>query len=90
MPTLKYEGELPQVEVAGYGHFTPGDEKTVDLKTALDFDQEHPRREGWIVTLDADDHRNNRRAETENDDATAGAKEESPRGPRTRRNQNDE
>lgn len=80
MPLLKYSGPLPLVEVGGYGHFSPGEEKTVDERTATDFDCPSCEKEGWTVTFDG----KSKRADTES--TTAPAKDESPRGPRQHRN----
>ena len=77
--TLKYDGALPQVEVGGYGHFAPGDEKTVDDLTAAQFDCESCKIEGWSVTYSDADKRKKKSADTETDKPAADL---SPRGPR--------
>jgi hypothetical protein len=53
MPSLKYVGPLPRVEVSGFGHFVPGEEKVVDLMTAQNFSELACAAEGWVVTFDA-------------------------------------
>lgn len=84
MPLLKYSGSLPKVEVGGYGHFAPGEEKTVDDRTAIEFDCPPCAAEGWSVTFE-DGKKKASHADTE---ATiTPAKDESPRGPRSRTNQ---
>ena len=83
MPTLKYNGSLPQAEVVGYGHFAPGDEKAIDTKTAIEFDCDPCKEEGWEVTFEHG--KKSKSADTEND--TAPAREDSVRGPRSSRNE---
>lgn len=85
MATLKYDGPLPVAEVVGYGHFSPGDEKQVDARTALEFDCDPCMTEGWSVTHDSG--KKTHSADTE--EIAASAKDESPRGPRQSRNNND-
>jgi hypothetical protein len=86
MPTLKYDGKLPSAEVVGYGHFVPGEEKTVDIKTANDFDCAPCKEEGWTVTFDTG--KKSKSADTEN--TTEPARDASPRGPRqSSRTEND-
>lgn len=85
MPLLKYTGNTPSVEVGGFGHFAPGDEKTVDVKTALDMDQPHPKSEGWEVTWE----KGERPKGAEVDETIAPVSDPSPRGPRTSRNESD-
>lgn len=53
MPLLKYLGPCPLVEVSGFGHFTPGDEKFVDVMTAASFSDPRCAAEGWVVSPDA-------------------------------------
>lgn len=85
MPMLKYDGTTPSVEVVGYGHFAPGEEKQVDVKTATDFDCDSCKEEGWTVTFEAG--KKNRNADTEN--TIEPAVDASPRGPRQTRKDND-
>jgi hypothetical protein len=82
MARLKYTGNCPSVEVGGHGHFAPGEEKEVDMKTALDMDQPHPKSEGWEVTYEAGE----RKKVAEDDETSTSAQDRSPRGPRTHRN----
>ena len=53
MPRLKYNGPLPNPEVEGFGHFTPGEEKLVDAMTALSFRDARCVAKGWEVIDDA-------------------------------------
>lgn len=88
MPLLKYEGICPSVEVGGSGHFAPGDERPVDVKTGLDMDQPHPKSEGWTVTWG--DGEKPKVAVAEADEPTiAPSLDRSPRGPRASRNDAD-
>jgi hypothetical protein len=77
---LKYNGQLPRVEVSGYGHFVPGEEKVVDHGTAIQFNDEPCKKEGWEVTFD--ESRKKKNADSEPEKST----EASPRGPRTATN----
>jgi hypothetical protein len=81
MPMLKYDGPLPRVEVGGYGHFAPGDEKSVDTKTAIDFDCQPCMDEGWSVTFEG----NEKRATSADTETIEPARNDAPRGPRTRK-----
>jgi hypothetical protein len=85
MPVLRYEGTHPNVEVVGYGHFGPGDEKNVDEKTACDFEQQPCADEGWVVVRE-ESKRSKKAAETESNDDSQAL---SPRGPGRPRNHND-
>ena len=53
MPFLKYNGPCPRVQVAGFGHFAPGDVKAVDIQTAASMSHPDCQREGWEVIPDA-------------------------------------
>jgi hypothetical protein len=75
---LRYDGPLPQVEVGGYGHFAPGEEKSVDDFTAAQFDCDPCRDEGWSVTFGGES-RTRKSAESE---TTKPAVDLSARGPR--------
>lgn len=83
---LRYEGNNPSVEVIGYGHFAPGDEKQVDEKTALDFEQQPCVDEGWVVVRDGKRSKGVKAAEDELKDESQA---ESPRGPGRPRKDND-
>lgn len=87
MPTLKYNGPLPQAEVVGYGHFAPGEEKSIDTKTAIEFDCDPCKDEGWEVAFEEGNKPKGADIETDN----APVREDSPRGPRhtTLRKDND-
>ena len=83
---LRYEGPLPSAEVVGYGHFAPGDEKSVDEKTALDFEAQPCVDEGWVVERDG----NGKKKKTASDDETNEPSTDlSVRGPRTQRNKDE-
>jgi hypothetical protein len=79
---LRYEGKVPVVEVQGYGHFSPGDEKTVDEKTAGEFEQQPCVDEGWVVERDGKKTR-----AAEDNESTDASNTPTPRGPgRVRKN----
>lgn len=52
MAKVTYNGKLPSIQLVNYGHFAPGDTKTVDEFTALQLDNDLCRGEGWTVELD--------------------------------------
>jgi hypothetical protein len=74
--TLKYDGLLPKAELVGFGHFAPGEEKTIDDYTAVQMDCETCKAEGWTVTFD---EKRKKSADTE---SVKPALEPSPRGSR--------
>jgi hypothetical protein len=84
--TLKYDGPLPQAEVGGYGHFSPGEEKTVDDFTAAQFDCDPCKDEGWSVSYGDGEKRKKKNADME---ATKPASDQSPRGPRNHATNNE-
>jgi hypothetical protein len=51
MALLKYVGTSELIQVYGYGHFKPGDEKEVDDMTAAIFSDQRCVDEGFEVTL---------------------------------------
>lgn len=51
-PKLRYEGPLTTAQVSGFGHFLPGEEKTVDFMTAAAFSDPRCAAEGWVVIPD--------------------------------------
>lgn len=75
--TLRYEGTTPKVEVPGYGHFAPGDEKQVDEKTAGEFEQQPCADEGWVVERSGA----KKKAAAEEDESIDASDTRSPRGP---------
>lgn len=52
MPKIKYTGAVMGVQVFGFGHFNPGDEKEVDHVTAGAFRDPRCKTEGWVVIED--------------------------------------
>jgi hypothetical protein len=82
--SLKYTGKVPSVEVTGYGHFAPGEEKIVDESTAREFEQPACQAEGWVVTRTTDSKK-----KTADTASTDSAYDPSPRGQRTSRTNND-
>jgi hypothetical protein len=53
MPLLKYNGTSELIQVYGYGHFKPGDEKEVDEMTAALFGDQRCVDEGFEVSTGA-------------------------------------
>lgn len=49
MSKITYNGTLPKIELGGYGHFAPGDSKTIDELTAAGMDNDTCAAEGWVV-----------------------------------------
>ena len=49
--TLTYKGTVPEIGVSGYGHFHPDESKVVDYSTAVQFDCEPCKNEGWEVSF---------------------------------------
>jgi hypothetical protein len=84
--TLNYDGPLPVAEVVGYGHFSPGEEKTIDDVTAAQFDCEPCQREGWTVEY-TDSKKKRKSADQE---TVTPARDDSPRGPRTKNGNDNE
>lgn len=52
MPYIIYNGDYPQIQVHGFGHFKPGDRKFVDYSTAVQFTQPEYREQGWTVEFE--------------------------------------
>jgi hypothetical protein len=53
MPRIRYEGPCPRVEIVGYGHFSPGDEKAIDTITGYNYLCPACVEAGWVVIPDA-------------------------------------
>lgn len=84
MPLLKYNGPLPNPQVDGFGHFTNGEAKQVDLLTAAAFRDPRCAALGWEVIDDAPLPV----AAPENETTTGTLTDDLPRFPkRGRRNQ---
>jgi hypothetical protein len=64
MPVVTYNGKVPSIELVNYGHFSPGDSKTVDDLTAAGMDNELCKAEGWSVDY-GDEKRSRKSADIE-------------------------